>query len=154
MIQCDACDYGFYLLSFDDKAGQNNLKNRINACVPNCGDFAPNYVGNPNTMKCEYCGPDCTHCTLQYGCSTCIGPNRLQNVTVGYPVKTFPYSKKSPSKEFRTCIDCKSVDERCSICDNHSKFNQKPTRPYPLAETAGQHFCDKCPNYIQSAAEQ
>jgi hypothetical protein len=36
-----------------------------------CEDFAPNYVSNPNTMKCEYCGKHCSRCTLQDGCVEC-----------------------------------------------------------------------------------
>ena len=47
-------------------------------CLRSCEDFAHNYVSNPNTGKCEYCGPTCTHCTLQYGCRKCHGSDYRQ----------------------------------------------------------------------------
>jgi hypothetical protein len=71
VVQCKSCDYSSYLLTFDsdlaktqDALPRFNATRRMSMCVSDCNDFAYNYVSNPNTMTCEYCGPECTHCTL------------------------------------------------------------------------------------------
>ena len=67
VTQCDICDFGMYKLTLDDNLGmstQGDEKYMASMCVKRCEDFGHNYVSNPNTMQCEYCGPDCTRCTL------------------------------------------------------------------------------------------
>lgn len=124
-------------------------------------------------MRCEYCGPTCTHCTLQYGCSDCHGAEGRQHSsakayldhvqTVGATGKKtaawpFRYNSRTafggPSSEFRTCVDCKKLDPRCDVCENHSAVTKQPPKPFPETTAPGQHFCDRCPEYVQSAAEQ
>lgn len=165
-----------YLLEFDDRTAQKYnaapaMDYRLSLCLPSCEDFAYNYVSNPNTMRCEYCGETCTHCTLQYGCSDCYGTGgRQHSAATGYleHIKTDPKTEEKtalfpfryhgrtahggPSSEFRTCVDCKTVDPRCDVCENHSKRTKKPTRPFPSTAAAGQAWCDRCPEHVQSAA--
>jgi len=124
-------------------------------------------------MRCEYCGATCTHCTLQYGCSDCHGSGGRQHSTAeayaehvitdpssGTKTAAFPFSYHSktahggPSSAFRTCVDCKQLDARCDVCENHSKRPAQARRRFPPALTAGQHFCDRCPSYVQSEADQ
>lgn len=141
-----------YLLEFDNANSQyidynpNDVSNRLTMCVRHCEDVASNYVSNPNTGRCEYCGPYCTHCTLQYGCSDCYGPNgRMDSAAWAYAdvsgvgsTPAFPYSNNpkttygGPSSEFRVCIDCENVDERCNRCLN-----------------ANETQCDSCHDYVQ-----
>ena len=94
-----------------------NSPNTLSMCVHKCEHFAHNYVSNPNTMKCEYCGPKCTYCTLKHGCIDCFGRHgRMGTNSNWYPSKSgFPYSLKKPSAEFQTCIDCEEhpEDPRC-----------------------------------------
>ena len=99
-------------------------------CIGKCENFAHNYVSNPNNMKCEYCGPTCVHCTLQYGCSKCLGSKGrssdpreyLDNLdetkkSAVFPFSFSPYTKfGAPSSAFATCIDCDNYDERCDSC--------------------------------------
>jgi hypothetical protein len=145
VILCTACDSGMYLLEFDDRTVQNQKAAastdayRLSLCVPRCEDIAYNYVSNPNTMRCEYCGETCTHCTLQYGCADCYGQRGRQHSsakaysdhvrgdTTKAKTGVFPFRYHSkttyggPSSEFRTCVDCKKLDPRCDVCENHSK---------------------------------
>jgi hypothetical protein len=126
VLQCTVCDYGMYLLEFDD-SGQG--KERLNMCLHRCEDFAHNYVSNPNTMRCEFCGADCSHCSLQYGCVQCASgkqhadPSEYLNfVNASAQTALAPYSFNAftsfngPSSLFGTCVDCSKKDIRCDDC--------------------------------------
>lgn len=72
-IQCDVCDFNFYLLTVPKKP-QSNLTvtlpddSKISMCVSRCEDFAYNYVSNKATRKCDFCGDTCSVCSSKYGC--------------------------------------------------------------------------------------
>jgi hypothetical protein len=52
-IQCDSCDFSYYLLQVNGLSDEATVQN---LCVAKCEDFAYNYVSNDSTMTCEYCG--------------------------------------------------------------------------------------------------
>lgn len=149
------CDFNLYLLEFDNANSQyidyNPAveSNRLTTCVKHCEDVGVNYVSNPNNGRCEYCGPFCTHCTLQYGCSDCYGPNGPMDSAAwayadvsGIGKIDFPYSYHEntayggPSSEFRVCIECEKYDERCDRCLDPL-----------LREEEGK--CESCHDYVQ-----
>jgi hypothetical protein len=162
-IVCRTCDFDMYLLEFDNANTQYlgyvhahpdfapSDSTRLATCVRRCEDVA-GYVSNPNTGRCEYCGPHCTHCTLQYGCSDCgDGPHgpmmksaeAYERVSGVGNLPSFPYNYYEttkyggPSSEFRVCYDCDQVDERCTECDG---------------ATATQ--CGKCHDWVQAPEQQ
>ena len=114
-------------------------------CIGKCENFAHNYVSNPSNMKCEYCGPTCSHCTLQYGCSKCFGEKGTSSDPREYlfnldetkekatfPFTFSPYTKYgAPSSEFATCMDCNNYDERCDSCYDATELflKNKDTKP-------------------------
>lgn len=125
----------------DQIAGANPLT--LTMCLRKCEDFAYNYVSDPNTKRCEYCGPTCTQCSLQYGCSRCFGNKGRQHsdprdytkyLTDGGTTAIFPYTFNprteygGPSSEFATCVDCADYDERCDDCSTTTFLPAKPAQ--------------------------
>ena len=102
-------------------------------CVEDCSTFAYNYVSNPDTMKCEYCGPTCTLCSAKYGCLKDYMWDHGQKPVREdqYPAAIFPFSKQAPSEEFQTTQACK--DARCDKCETFDAVSNK---------------CDSCFTYV------
>ena len=108
-------------------------------CVQNCGDFGYNYVGNPETQTCEYCGATCTLCSPKYGCLEDQRRDKLGfKYVLGneYPTGQFPYSASAPSDEFRTtkacaddrckkCQDLDAQDDQCDVCFKYVNFYEE-----------------------------
>ncbi len=101
-IQCDICDFGFYLLTVPIKPNESILSPtpedaRMSMCVKRCEDFSYNFVSNESTMTCEYCGDGCTVCSIKFGCldSFQLG-HGYRTTTINY-LTVFPYSSKQPS---------------------------------------------------------
>jgi hypothetical protein len=178
VLQCTACDYGMFLLSFDNEAFQRTSDanpKRLSTCVHRCEDFAHNYVSNPSTMRCEYCGENCTECTLQYGCTKCSGNSFKQHATARQYSKNvlngqtarWPYSFneytdfRGPSSEFAVCVDCDKVDPRCDDCrpvpdppapdPEELEFGE----PAPVAKVVDKtRTCSSCHEWVQSREQQ
>ena len=111
-------------------------------CVESCGDFAYNYIENPETKTCSYCGPTCTLCSPKYGCLEDHKWDKLgykYKLGSEYPSGEFPYSASAPSTEFRTTQACS--DERCMSCQNIDA-------EVPADSTTGYPQCDACFKYI------
>ena len=147
-LLCTECGYGLYMLTFDadkpadgEPSGENPFT--LSMCLRKCEDFAHNYVSDPNTMRCEYCGPTCTQCSLQYGCSSCYGNRGKQHSDPRDYVKSlddsgtvgiFPYRFNGrtkyggPSSQFATCVDCAEYDERCDDCSATTFLPAKPAQ--------------------------
>lgn len=123
-VQCDSCDFGYFLLSVNrlgtasDKEATFPQENQVSMCVEQCQDYGYNYVANAETRKCEYCGPTCTLCSPKFGCLEDRKYDRGFKYVLGdeYPLSDFPYSPVAPSSQFRTAKEC--ADDRCQSCQN------------------------------------
>lgn len=164
-----------FKLTLDDSEGLSNAGNEqyfASMCVKRCEDFGHNYVSNPNTMQCEYCGPDCQKCTLQHGCVECSATNNgkallspsaytdllkvVRGVTTSkFPYNYFEYTKfGGPSSDFQVCQAC---DDRCSDCTGYVSEEQAAAIALEteglgendtLPDSFGQ--CSACPYYVQT----
>ena len=165
-----------YLLSFDndETAGlasrwQNDGPERVNICVHRCEDFGYNYVSNPSTRKCEYCGKNCLHCSLQYGCTKCERGHEFSTAasdvshlnsanTPAFPFSYNPLTKYGgPSSQFATCVECSGQDPRCDNCQNTTAMVQMEVETLDengeevvLIEDQLQHMCASCHEYVQT----
>ena len=102
-------------------------------CLHKCEDFAHNYVSNPSTKKCEYCGPNCMECNLQYGCTRCQAGSTpkaegylslVNGDKAQWPYSFNKYTKyKGPSSNFQVCVACNTIDGRCNDCSEGTSVN-------------------------------
>ena len=118
-MQCDKCDFNFFLLSVNaitdvDTSTLDTVpsqEGQLSMCISKCEDFAYNYVSNLDTMKCEYCGATCTHCTIRDGCLSDHavdhgykwnyeldpGTEEIVDNSIVYPSGDFPFSAATPT---------------------------------------------------------
>jgi hypothetical protein len=113
-IQCDACDFGFFLLTLpanlDEAISSLPDDGKLSMCVSSCEDFALNFVSNQATRKCIYCGDGCTTCSSKFGCldSPLLGHGYRLSLTYN---STFPFNAVQPTVQFQTIQPCN--DPRC-----------------------------------------
>ena len=172
-----------YLLTYDNEnldyqANQalsgSSAVQTLTMCVPKCEEFSYRYASNPSTMRCEYCGPACNLCSVQYGCVSCgqaanrgqlypdaysyseavkLDPsttNRNSLQTLGhYPYSVNPRTKFfGPSSEFQTCIDCVQITKRCISC-----LVEDPTSETGYSFDYTEDKCQICKNFEDPEVE-
>lgn len=61
--------------------------------------------------------------------------------------------KDPPSMDFKTCIDCSTIDERCVKCANYKKEKSSGVELPDFAKKMKYKFgsCDKCRSDIMEA---
>jgi len=104
-VQCDQCDFNLFLLSVPASFPNQQAPSPQNMCIDRCEDYAYNYVSNTNTMQCEYCGPSCELCSVQYGCQQNAKFDRGFRLadSADYHTSVFPFTDSGPpSTLFKT----------------------------------------------------
>ena len=140
-IQCDECADGLYLLTAQSQNLEFKLSSSyetVSLCVEDCQAFSYEYVNNPNTMTCEYCGAGCQLCSVQDGClaSNRAGHGSRINTGGEYPYSIAYFSDSAPSSSFQTVNKCYS-----SFCDECQNYDYTLNR-------AKAYQCDSCYQYL------